>query len=98
MPDGIQVDIDQLPKISRGWDHNALEMAQISRESLDLKYSDLVGMFSAFVDSYNAVAAEVGRVCGQGGTQMTAIAEGLLTSYNRYIGAEAENILLTQRL
>jgi Excreted virulence factor EspC, type VII ESX diderm len=98
MPDGIQVYIDQLPKIAQGWDEAATKLAQVSRESSELVYRDFAGIFAAYVRSYNAVSEKVSQLCGQGSTQMAEIAQALMVSYNNYVATEAQNTQLSQGL
>jgi hypothetical protein len=98
MPDGIQVYIDQLPRIAQGWDQVATDLARVSRESSDLVYRDFAGIFATYVSCYNAVSAEVSRLCGQGSTQMMKIAQALMASYTNYVDTEAQNTQLSQGL
>jgi hypothetical protein len=98
MPDGIQVQMDQLPTVARGWDTNSEVMGGISSISGDLAYRDDPGLFAGFVRLYNALPVEVARLCEQGSRQMLDIAQAIMASYHNYENTEGANIHLTQGL
>lgn len=91
MPDGIQVEYDQLPKYARYWDEDASVVRGISEVSGRLEYRDNPGLFSSFVGAYNAACGEVSRLCGDGYVQMQLIAEALMSAFNTYVKTESEN-------
>lgn len=72
------------------WEEQSQVMSSVAAQVQGTVYTGDAGFFSGAVTAYNQAAQEIGRWCGEGATQMQAIATALGTAAEKYGATERQ--------